>query len=114
MARERYLLNAGEDTIHDNEIKLVTAKDKRKNWWYYHKRHLLVGIIAAAMVGSLIYSLVSQVEPDYTIGLLTSYSMPDVASSSWNRALPSTRTTATGTARSRWLSPTMYFRIRIR
>ena len=54
MARERYLLNAGEDTIHDNEIKLVTAKDKRKNWWYYHKRHLLVGIIAAAMVGSLI------------------------------------------------------------
>ena len=78
MARERYLLNAGEDTIHDNEIKLVTAKDKRKNWWYYHKRHLLVGIIAAAMVGSLIYSLVSQVEPDYTIGLLTSYSMPDV------------------------------------
>lgn len=42
MARERYLLNAGEDTIHDNEIKLVTAKDKRKTggittsaicWW---------------------------------------------------------------------------------
>ena len=38
MARERYLINAGEDTIHSNEIKLVTAKDKRENWWYYHKR----------------------------------------------------------------------------
>ena len=34
MARERYLINAGEDTIHSNEIKLVTAKDKRENWWY--------------------------------------------------------------------------------
>ena len=26
MARERYLVNAGEDTIHQNEIKLVTGR----------------------------------------------------------------------------------------
>ena len=76
MARERYLHNAGEDTIHSNEIKLVTAKDKRKNWWYYHKFHLLIGIIAAALVGNFIYSIATKVEPDYTIALLTSYSMP--------------------------------------
>ena len=76
MARERYLLNAGEDTIHQNEIKLVTGKDKRKNWWYYHKVHLLVGIIVVGLVGSFIYSMVTKVNPDYTIGLLTSYSMP--------------------------------------
>ena len=52
MARERYLHNAGEDTIHSNEIKLVTAKDKRKNWWYYHKFHLLIGIIACLLYTS--------------------------------------------------------------
>lgn len=77
MARERYLLNAGEDTIHNNEIKLETAKDKRKNWWFYHKVHVLVGIVAAVVVGSFIYSMATKVEPDYTIGLLTSYSMPE-------------------------------------
>ncbi len=76
MARERYLLNAGEDTIHQNEIKLVTAKDKRKNWWYYNKRILLAVVLISGMVISLLYSILSKVDPDYTIGLLTSYSMP--------------------------------------
>lgn len=77
MARERYLINAGEDTIHQNEIKLETGRDKRKNWWYYHKIHLLVGVIVVALVGSFIYSMVSQVDPDYTVAVLTSYSMPE-------------------------------------
>lgn len=77
MARERYLINAGEDTIHQNEIKLETGRDKRKNWWYYHKIHILVGVIAVALVGSFIYSMVSKVDPDYTVALLTSYSMPE-------------------------------------
>lgn len=79
MARERYLVHAGEDTIHSNVIELRTAKDKRQNWWFYHKVHLMVGILAAVGVASLIYSIVSQVEPDYSIGLLTSYSMPSEA-----------------------------------
>lgn len=76
MARERYLLGAGEDTIHSGVIELKTARDKRKNWWYYHKRHLFIGLIAAAAVVSLVYSIVSKVEPDYTIGMLISYTMP--------------------------------------
>lgn len=77
MARERYLVNAGEDTIHQNEIKLVTAKDKGMNWWYYHKIHLLVAVVAIGLVASFVYSMVTQVDPDYTIALVTSYSMPE-------------------------------------
>lgn len=77
MARERYLVNAGEDTIHQNQIQLVTAKDKGKNWWYYHKIHLLVGVLAVALVGSFLYSMFTKVSPDYTIALLTSYTMPE-------------------------------------
>ncbi len=77
MARERYLVNAGEDTIHQNEIKLVTGKDKRQNWWYYHKIHLLVAVLVVALVGSFVYSMVTKVTPDYTIALLTSYTMPE-------------------------------------
>ena len=42
MARERYLLDDTEDTIHKNEIKPQTAADKRKNWWDYHKVHVLL------------------------------------------------------------------------
>lgn len=77
MARERYLLNDEEDTIHSNQIVLTEKKDIRKNWWYYHKTIVLVVIAAAVMVGSFIYSIVSKVAPDYTIGLLTAVSLPD-------------------------------------
>lgn len=71
MAREKFFLDQEEDTIHANQIELKTAKDKRANWWYYHKVHLLVAILAVGVVGSIIYSLVSKVYPDYTIALLT-------------------------------------------
>ena len=76
MARERYLINAGEDTIHSNEIKLVTAKDKRENWWYYHKRQIIPAILVVALLAVFIHSMATKVDPDYTIGLLTSFTMP--------------------------------------
>lgn len=76
MARERYLLNVGEDTIHTGVIELKTKKDKAKNWWYYNKRILLFAAIVAAIVISLIYSVVSKVEPDYNVGMITSFSLP--------------------------------------
>ena len=39
MARDRYLWNAGEDTIHgpSKEQKVTTKKQKRENFWFYHK-----------------------------------------------------------------------------
>lgn len=77
MARERYLVNEGEDTIHQDVIKLETAKQKRQNWWYYNKMLLIILLVAALIVGSIIYSVVTQVAPDYTIALMTSYTMPD-------------------------------------
>lgn len=71
MAREKFFLDQEEDPIHANQIVLKTAKEKRANWWYYHKVHLLIGFIAVLAVGGIIYSMVTKVYPDYTIALLT-------------------------------------------
>lgn len=76
MARERYLIDVGEDTIHTNVIELKTKKDKARNWWYYNKRILLFAAIVAAVIFSWIYSVVTNVEPDYTIGMITSFNLP--------------------------------------
>lgn len=76
MARERYLLDVGEDTIHTGVIELKTKKDKAKNWWYYNKRILLFIAIVAAVVFSWIYSVATNVEADYTVALVTSFSLP--------------------------------------
>lgn len=77
MARERYLVNAGEDTIHQNEIRPETPQEKRKNWWFYHKSTVIVCVIAGLIICSMVYSVVSKVGPDYTVALMTSYSMSE-------------------------------------
>ena len=71
MAREQFFLDNEEDTIHANPIVPTTAKEKRANWWFYHKVHLIVGVIAVVLLGSFVYSIVSKVEPDYTISIIS-------------------------------------------
>lgn len=76
MSREAYLLNQEEDTIHDNQIVLETAKDKRKNWWHYNKIIILIIAIVATVIGITVYNAVTAIKPDYTIGFLTRFPMP--------------------------------------
>ena len=72
MARERYLLHTGDEEIHnqEKEIKLVTKKDKWSNFWYYHKKHVIIGIVLVALLGMFIYDMASKINPDYTISLV--------------------------------------------
>lgn len=76
MARERYLHGAGEETIHSNEITTDTGREKAENWWFYHKNRLIVLLLAGAMLFSIFYSIFSKVKPDYTVAMLTSFTMP--------------------------------------
>ena len=48
-----------------------------------------MGIICLALVGSLLYGIFSQTKPDYTIALMTSYSMPEEILSSLKKHLAS-------------------------
>lgn len=77
MARETLLHNAGEDTIHDNIIRAETPADKRKNWWYYHKSHVVAGLLVFAFFAAVLYSVLSKTKPDYTVAVMTSYTMPE-------------------------------------
>lgn len=77
MGRERYLLGDDEDTIHANVIELKTAKEKRKNWWHYHKVYLLAATAIIALAVYSVYSITAQPQPDYSIALLTSFNLPD-------------------------------------
>lgn len=81
MARERYLLDSSEDTIHSNVIELKTAKEKRKNWWYYHKGYLLIAVTAVAVVAYAVFSAATQPKPDYSVAVLSSFSLPDEVTS---------------------------------
>ena len=58
--------------------------EKLKNWWWYHKFHVLIGVLALAVV---IYSFAHSAgkpEPDYHIGLL----LAEPCSEEYYNALP--------------------------
>ena len=78
MARERYLLHAGEEEINraGAEITLKTKKDKWNNFWFYHKTHVIVAVIAALFVAYMVYDMVTKVHPDYNVAILTSKTIP--------------------------------------
>ncbi len=71
MAREHLLLGESEETIHATEEKPLSKKEKRQNWWYYHKIHLLVGFVVVLIGGYFVYDMVTKVYPDYTIAVLS-------------------------------------------
>ena len=77
MARERLLVNAGEDTIHTNVIRAETAEEKRKNWWYYHKGHVIILLVVCALAASFLYSIFGKTKADYTVAVMTPYTMPE-------------------------------------
>lgn len=72
MARERYLVGDDVETIHRDQIVLKTKKDKWNNWWDYHYKIVIVSVICLACLISLFYSIFSKIEPDYSIGIITS------------------------------------------
>ncbi|ARP49521.1 MULTISPECIES: hypothetical protein [Caproicibacterium] len=75
MARERYLLHADEETIHSGELKRApkTPKEKRENFWYYHKWHVLIAIGIAIVAALFLHDVFGKVRPDYQVGLITQY-----------------------------------------
>ena len=73
MAREGYLLHAGEETIHQlsAEKKPNSPKLKWDNFWYYHKLHVLIAIVIVSLLVFFVHDMTSRVNPDYEIGMIT-------------------------------------------
>lgn len=57
----------------------LTPSEKRKNWWHYHKWHVLIGVVLAIIGGNLIYSAlgIGQVRPDYRFAYVGASALPE-------------------------------------
>lgn len=78
MAREGALLHAGEDEIHDEalERKTDTPRKKWDNFWFYHKWHILIGLVVIFLLSLFVRDLFFRVQPDYKIALVTQGTYP--------------------------------------
>lgn len=63
-----------EDTPEEEteaEPKEYTKKQKLANFWYYNKFKIILGAVGLFVLGNIIYSIATRVEPDLSVMILT-------------------------------------------
>lgn len=65
--------------VKPRETRELTPAEKRKNWWYYHKWHVVIGAVLAAIAVGLIRNAmgVGQTKPDYYAAYVGEEALPD-------------------------------------
>ena len=88
MASE-YLKWKYRDVQPDPPPRELTPKERRANWWHYHKWHVLIAaalVIALSDVGYHVLG-VGQTEPDFQIACISTRALPDSTAAALESAL---------------------------
>lgn len=77
MASE-YLKQKYKDVKPDEKVEL-TAKQKRENWWYYHKVPIAVGVVIALLAANLIWDVtgLGKTKPDVQVAYIGGGTLPE-------------------------------------
>ena len=81
------------------EQRELTPKEKRKNWWHYHKWHVGIGTVALLIAGNLVWHAVTQVHPDYQVAYAGAYPLSEEEAVSWESRLSALGTDCNGDGR---------------
>ena len=85
MASE-YLKWKYRDVRPDVPVEL-TKKQRRRNWWHYHKWHVGIGVIIILIIGNLLWHAVTQVHPDCQIAYVGAYPLSEEEAAAWEGRL---------------------------
>ena len=75
MASARYTLNITPDPPEEPPHEM-TSKEKRENFWFYYKWHVIIGVVILVIAVMTIKDVLTRENPDYTIGVLTQDGLP--------------------------------------
>lgn len=72
MASE-YLLKKYRD-VKPDQVRELTKEEKRRNWWHYHKWHVVIAVLLAVCVGNILWNAlgIGEIKPDYSIAYVGS------------------------------------------
>lgn len=59
------------------EPRVLTRKEKWKNWWYYHKWHVAIGVFLLLSLCGILRNALCQTRPDYQIAYVGASTLPD-------------------------------------
>lgn len=73
MASE-YLLKKAKEEVKTQEVRVLTKAERRRNWWNYHKWHVVIGVLLVLCLGDILWNASGngEVKPDYTIAYVGS------------------------------------------
>ena len=65
--------------VKPNEKRELTPAEKRRNWWDYHKWHVVIAIVCAIVLCDIVCDAVrnSRHEPDYVVAYVGQTALPD-------------------------------------
>lgn len=87
MASARYTLDIKEEDLKPEVEPPLTPAEKRANWLHYHKWMLVAIVFGLILVIWFVHDMVTRVDPDYTIALVTVSYIPDETITSLENAL---------------------------
>lgn len=72
MASE-YLLKKYKD-VKPDEVRELTKEEKRRNWWLYHKWHVVIAVLLVVCIGDILWNAlgIGTIKPDYSIAYVGS------------------------------------------
>ena len=75
--------------VQRREAVVLTPAERRKNWWHYHKWHVVIGLALAVLAVYLVcQSLgVGQIKPDYQVAYVGAKALPDDTAAAIEAAL---------------------------
>ena len=81
-----------EDLIQETPPPLTPAQ-QRANWWHYHWYYVVLIAAALLAVGYFVWNRVTEVQPDYTVAVVSRTTRTLLSSASWRpgwKPLPGT------------------------
>ncbi len=87
MASARYTLNIKQEDLKPEEEVALSPKEKRANWLHSHKWWIIGIAFFVILIGWIIHDVVTKIDPDYTIAVVTVNPLSDEVLTSLEDAL---------------------------
>ena len=75
--------------VQPEEKRELTPEEKRRNWWHYHKWHVVIGVALVGIGANLVWNAlgIGEVEPDYRFAYVGTNYLPEDTAAALETAL---------------------------